>query len=392
MNKTHTIFFIISLLFIVSIHPLSGQNSSIKILQNTRLPNDSIKTNTLINALNGFFNLKEKPNKENSFVLPRDLLATSALLDELKEMEKSSKFNQDNFYECYVNNIIKLHKKEYLIQLSYIGIHQNEPFLRANYSILAKEKNNQFYFNSPLRQNTISWQTKTIGHNTFYFKNNFDVSKAKTYTAKISEYDNILGIPEQPTELYCAENFNEVLKLIGVDFKADYSGYSHNSLMANENQTNLIIDGILASNPEGFDPHDLWHSRVRKILPTSTIYKPMDEGCAFLFGGSWGYSWEEILQKFKGFVASNPNADWLALYNEGKNYGDEANKALRIDYTLNSLIVKELYKEKDFSPVLQLLSCGKKNEDYFPVLKEVTGITKSNFNHHMSKLIKQIMR
>ncbi|MBG6129933.1 hypothetical protein IWQ47_001984 [Aquimarina sp. EL_43] len=381
---------LISILSIVSLYTLKAQTSSVQILQTARLPKDTTITKTLIDSFDGFLSLKEKPNNQNTFVLPQNLLATSALLDELKGIEKSNKFKDDNFYKCYVNNILKLNDTEYLIQFYYMGTYQNEPILRANYSILAQKRNYQFYFYSPLHQNTVSWQTKTIGNNTFYFKNNFEISKAIAYTSKIAEYDSILNIPKQSTKLYCAENFNEVLRLVGVDFKVDYNGYSHNTLISNDNTTNLIIDGILASNSEGFDPHDLWHSRVRKILPAKKIYKPVDEGCAFLFGGSWGYSWEEILQKFKRFIALNPDADWITLYNEGKNYGDETNKALRVDYTLNALLVKKINAEKGFSPILKLLSCGKKNEDYFPVLEEVTGITKNNFNQNIAKLIKQI--
>ncbi|PKV52769.1 hypothetical protein ATE84_4896 [Aquimarina sp. MAR_2010_214] len=386
MNKTT----ITLLLYTIFLCNLNGQTSSVLVPKNTRLPKDSIITNTLIKSLGGFLNLKEGLNRENTFVLPQNLLETSILLDEIKNIEKSTKFKNEKFYKCYLNNIIKINETEYLIQFYYLGLHKTEPILRANYSIMAQERDGQFYFYSPLKRNTVSWQTKKIKNTTFYFKNDFELPKAIAYTSKIAEYDNILNIPEQPMEFYCAENFNEVMKLIGVDFKLDYNGYSHNSIEAYENGNSLIINGVIASNYRDFDPHDLWHSRVRKILPANKIYKPVDEGCAFLYGGSWGYSWEEILQKFKRFVLSNPDANWLTLYNENKNYGNEKNKALRVDYTLNALLVKELYKEKDFSVILKLLSCGKKNEDYFRVLKEVTGITKSSFNNYMSTLIKQI--
>ena len=46
------------------------------------------------------------------------------------------------------------------------------------------------------------------------------------------------------------------------------------------------------------------------------INRPVDEGCAYLYGGSWGYTWEEVLTRFKNYLAANPNADWLTLYTE----------------------------------------------------------------------------
>ncbi|WP_103072513.1 hypothetical protein [Aquimarina sediminis] len=386
MNKaTFTI-----LLFSISLSNLLGQTNSINVPQNIRLPKDSITSDKLIRSFQNFLDLKEKPNHENTLISSQNFIETSALLDELKGIEKSFKYKDDNFYKCYINNVIQLNNSNYLIQFHYSGVHKNQPLLRANYTIVAQETDDQFYFYSPLQQNTSSWKAKTIENYTFYFKDHFDLSKATAYTAKIAEYDSILHIPKQATKLYCAENFNEVLKLIGIDFKLDYNGYSYNTLQANENGNSLIVDGILASNYKNFDPHDLWHSRVRKILPSNKIYKPVDEGCAFIYGGSWGYTWEEILHKFKVFITSNPKSDWLELYNNGKNFGDEKNKALRVDYMLNALLIQKINKDQGFSTVLKLLSCGKTNEEYFPLLETVTGITKSNFNRKISKLISQI--
>ncbi|WP_103864455.1 hypothetical protein [Aquimarina sp. I32.4] len=381
---------VIMVFLIISFCNLQAQDKPVLLSENIWLPKDSITTQVLIKSFNEFIYSKNNPATQNEYVLPKYILETSVLLDELKDIEKSTKYKSDTFYTCYIHNILKLTSTEYLIQFYYIGQDQNTPILRANYNILAQKKQGRFYFYSPLKQNTISWQTKTIDHTIVFYKKDFEFSKVEAYLAKVNEYDKILGVPKQPTQLYCAENFNEALKLIGVDYKSDYNGYSYNTLVTKIDDTSLIIDGILASDYENFDPHDLWHSRLRNILPRKKTYKPVDEGCAFLFGGSWGYSWDEILNKFKRFIIATPNTDWLSLYNEGKNYGDETGKALRVDYTINALLVKKIKKEQGFSEVFKLLSCGKRDEDYFPVLEEVTGITKDSFNHDISKLIQEI--
>lgn len=73
------------------------QKSSVLVQPNIVLPKDTIISNKLIKSLNGFLSLKDKANNENSFVLKEDLLETSVLLDEMKGIEKSGKFKDDNW-------------------------------------------------------------------------------------------------------------------------------------------------------------------------------------------------------------------------------------------------------------------------------------------------------
>ena len=77
-----------------------GQTNSLIIPSNISLPRDTVLKKQLITDLNGFLAQKEKPNKENTFVLKADLLATSILLDEMKGMEKSLKLKVDTFYKA----------------------------------------------------------------------------------------------------------------------------------------------------------------------------------------------------------------------------------------------------------------------------------------------------
>ena len=93
-----------------------------------------------------------------------------------------------------------------------------------------------------------------LGNTTFHFKNNFNSVSAKAYLEKIAEYDKKLNAPDQPTEFYCCDNFHGVLQLIGVDYKADYNGMSHNSLSVLENNTNLVLDGATTACIKCYHP------------------------------------------------------------------------------------------------------------------------------------------
>lgn len=369
-----------------------GQTNSFIVSPGITLPKDTATQSALLAALNGFLSQKDKPPKENAHVLKAHLLETSVLLDEMKRVEDNNELKQPAFYKCYLTNVMPLNDNDYLIQCSYIGLNETTPMLRASFTMVATKDADQFHFSSPLKQNSLSWKSETLGNTTFHFKSRFNSANAKTYLNKIAEYDKRLNTPkQQPTDLYCCDNFHEVLQLVGIDYKADYNGYSRNTLNASANDTNLVVDGTVTSDFTKFDPHDLWHDRLRRVLSPDIINRPVDEGCAYLYGGSWGVSWKEILAKFKAYAAANENADWLSLYNESRNFVENADRPSRVDYAINALLVQKIEREKGFLAVLELLSCGKKeadNANYFRALEKIAGINKSDFSSRVGSLIK----
>lgn len=368
-----------------------AQTTKLVIPNNIVLPQDSVTKKELIKSINDFLSQIAKPNKENTAVSNKDLLETSVLLDEIKDLEKSSKFKDEHFYKPYLTNVTQFSDSNFLIQLSYIGVNENFPILRASFTLLSDRKGTQFYFHSPLKQNTTSWKVQRINNTNVFYKSTLNQSKAKAYFKMIADYDKKLNAPDEPTDFYCADNFCEVLKLIGVDYKSDYNGYVFNEETAKENNYNLNVNGILSSDFTKFDPHDLWHERLHNVLSVSIINKPVDEGTAYLYGGSWGISWKEILQKFKAYADENPNADWLVLYNDSKNFNEKGKYPLNVDFVINGLLVQKIEKEKGFSSVLELLSCGKKesgNENYFKSLEKISGISKVNFSTSIWSLVK----
>jgi len=381
-------------LCVVSILAVStsfGQPKILNIQSNVLLSRDTIVKKQLLTSLNEFLLQATKPNNANTFVLPSNLLKTSILLDEMKDLGKDNKYKSDTFYKAYLTNVIQINDSNFIIQLSYIGVNESIPILKASFTLLANKKETQFYFNSPLQQNTISWKVKKIGYTNVYFKSTLNAENAKAYFKMIKDYDKKLNAPNGPTDFYCADNFREVLQLIGIDYKSDYNGYARNAETAKENNYTLNVNGMLTSDFTKFDPHDLWHDRLHNVLSTDIINRPVDEGTAYLYGGSWGLSWKEILDRFSTYATANPNSDWFSLYNESKNFDEKGKFPLNVDFAINALIVQKIEKEKGFASVIELLSCGKKekgNEKYFQVLEKITGISKKNFNDTIRNLIK----
>lgn len=388
MKKAHLFCFVF-----YAIQFCFGQSTEIIIPSTVFVSRDTTVKKQLISSLNGFLQQKDKDNTSNAFQLKEDLLSTSALLDEMKDIEKNERRNLDHFYHAYLQNSTRLSDSLFLIQIAYMGINDSVPELRALFTLMAKRSGDGFLFSSPLKSRTAHWKSREFGNTKVYFKEEVNVGRADSCFDLSAQFDRKIGALVLPAEYYACDNFNEVLHLVGVDYKLDYAGRGYTTLTANENYRNLEVNGIFTSEFVNFDPHDLWHSRLHKVIPASAINKPVDEGCAFLYGGSWGLSYEEIVKRFKKFVTENPNANWIELYNESRNFDPTAKYPLNVDYFINSMIVAKIEKEKGFKAVSELLRCGKRvdgNENYFQALEKVTGITKLSFNKDVAEMIQKL--
>lgn len=358
--------------------------------QNINLTKDTVATNQLIKSLNGFLSQIENPNKDNTFVAKDDLLEMSALMDEFKGMESNEKLKDDHFYKPTLTNVAAVDDSSYLLQIAYLGIKDNQPILRASFRLFAKKQLTGFSFYATLKVNTRYWHTKTIGNITFHFREHLDITNAKLYLNTVKAYDKRLDLSVTPSDFYFFENSPEIFSALGLDYKADYVGKVHEEISARENGRGLKLNGGYTSTLL-FDPHDLWHERLRIVLPPNLTNRPVNEGCAYLYGGSWGISWPEILKMLKNFVLAHPKANWVNLYINSEKLRDN-DKPIFINDAINALIVRKLEKENGFTPVMNLLRCGSRqqgDENYFKTIETIIGIKKANYNTFVDSLIKE---
>jgi hypothetical protein len=186
---------------------------------------------------------------------------------------------------------------------------------------------------------------------------------------------------------YCAENFDAVQKAIGIIYKNDYNSMQDNSFSTQLNDTLIQITSTNALY--NFDPHDMWHDRLALVKARNLVNKPVDEGCAYLYGGSWGLSWPQILDSFKAQVLNKKNIDWVAAKEQPIYFTTNGFKN-NADYIVNAFIIHKIEKEKGFAAVWQLLNAGpvaKGNATYFKILEQLTGIKKSHYNASINALL-----
>jgi hypothetical protein len=366
-----------------------AQTHNIKINGNIRMPKDTLVVTQLVTSLNQFLIAKEQPNDENNIIVHSENVVTYLLLDEMKGIEKSKELKDDFFYKPYLVNCVKLNDDEYYLQISYIGINNQIPILRASFEIIAHKREDTFLFSSPFLKNTKNWKVETIQNTIFHYQTTINKSKIKEYIKLTSFFDKKLKIENKTISFYCCENIIALQKLIGVQYKLDYNGRAESIWSATDKDNKIIVLGNDNATFSHFDPHDLWHDRLSLVVSRNEVNKPVDEGCAYIYGGSWGLSWQEIFKAFKEEVANNRKTNWKAVKETRLNFKTNGfnNSA---DYIVNALLVKKIEKEKGFEGVWELLNVGPfeaGNEKYYTTLEKLTGITKQNYNEKIWELI-----
>ena len=381
------------LIFIVQLFSTfcNGQNYELIFKDKIHFPNDTIFKKQFLQSLNGFLNQKEKPNNENSFILKEDLLETSILLDEMKGIEKNEKLKIDNFYKSYLTAFDSINDTEFLIQLSYIGVQTSGFEGAARFMLIVKKIGNQFYFNSPLKHNTKDWESHTVGLATYHYNSKLHFDTINKYLTRIPEYDKMLNVPEKPLEFYICKNARQVLRLIGVDYKHKYNFTTELKLFGLENGKFLKIENAVDKGEQNLDPHHLWHAVLHSVISHKIINPAVDEASAYFYAGfNKKYDWKRFIKDFKKFAKKNPTADWLDLYNKDYKINLGGNRNFPVQFGINALLVKKIDIEQGFEKVKELLISGDDklgNENYFKVLENITGITKTNFNENIWKLI-----
>lgn len=381
--------YFLTLTFLIALLSVKAQTNPVRINPNIVLPKDSIESKLLISTLNEFLNAAQKPNDENKLVLETEKVETFILLDEVNNIEKSEKFKDDYFYKPYLTNVVALKENQYLLQVSYIGTFENLSYLRTSFEFIAHKINNTFQYSSPLLRNTKNWKIEKAGNNVFHYQTTINKVKVKEFNKLATSFDLKLKATNKITDYYCTDNIIELQKLIGVDYKSDYNGRIQSVWSSSLGDKKLIVLGNNNSSFNEFDPHDLWHDRLSLVISRSQVNKPVDEGCAYIYGGSWGLSWQEIFKAFKEQIASNKNTNWTEIKETPISFktGNYPNSA---DNIVNALLVKKIEKEKGFEGVWELLTCGKfekGNEKYYTTLEKLTGITKANYNDKIWELI-----
>jgi hypothetical protein len=366
-------------ILIFSVFSCLAQQGGMVVAPGLRLPVDSV---VLVEGLRGWLEAKNGPDSLDGFVAEGDRPAMAVLARQMRALKG----------DCYLGGVTALDSSHWQVQLNYMSVMRDTPSLLACCTVLARREGTKIFVSSPLAGNTANWKRKIIGCCTFHYPGEINLREAAEFERTVASYDKRLKIEEPVIDFYCCGSLMQVAKLVGIDYMASYGGYAYSDLSDNYGKKMVIVCGNEWKN--GFctiSMHDMWHGELHRAVSTKTINRPVDEGMAYLYGGSWiTYSWKDILGFIEEYKTAHPGADWLSLYKENANLIPPP-KVIKISYAINALIVERLEKEKGFAASLPLLCCGPKeagDANYFAALEKTTGVDETRFNAYIEGLLK----
>lgn len=366
-----------------------SQNLSFKLQENIRLPKDSLELKRILNAFDEFL-IGLKVSNENTPHVPDSLKAeTYVLLDEIRDCDKNEQQQIENYYSPTVLNIVAFNPQQYLLQFQYAS-HKDDIFkLRALFELMISVSGDKVYISSPLKFLTRNFKRDNRDGITFLYESKINKNQTVLYRKYCAEFDKKLGLASVQTDVYCFDNILEMQRACGVLFKSDYNGVRGTEWTANGGNKRVVLFANRNAEFTNFDPHDLFHERISIVKARKLLYRPADEGCAYLYGGSWGYNWEQILVEFKKMRKENKDINWIEVKEKPLYFktGEFRNSA---DYVVNALIIQKIEKEKGFVAVWRLLNCGPAqagHEGFYTVLQQLLDIKKENYNAFVEQLI-----
>ncbi len=310
------------------------------------------------------------------------------LMNEIKKLIKDSQIHLTNAYLVVSNKYI-------LKFIVYENIADKSPKLKAIITLIAENVRGKVKFSSPIKYRSKSWKNKQIGNINYFYKNSFNAKLAKKFNRKNSEIAKKLGVSIKKLTFYKCSNYEEVQRLLGIDFDAKSVGIVQSS----EAFENTIITGV---NSEDFS-HDVFHMYIKTKFPDDKDRNFIaEEGYANSIANAYYaknngeiISRRELVFYLKEYVEKNLNADLLELFQKNprvyfqlsNQVSKEVFNQLSVKSTISSLICDEVEKTKGFEGLIRLLRSGKGENAFFKSVDNLIGINKTNFNRRVKKII-----
>jgi hypothetical protein len=291
--------------------------------------------------------------------------------DIFKNIESSKRYSDTSFFKCYLTNIVLQPDKSYRVSLSYFGTNPSKEIIhRLSATMIAKRDMGIFKFYCPFEDNTKHWKSQQIGTVKFYYEYDFNINTAKDFEKYNKEIAKKLNLTPLELNYYKCRDIQEVYRIMGVDYDISINGNVRSGSFDTKNKVFLA-----GTNSEQYK-HDLTHGYMSMLFADSLRNWAAEEGYNIYMTDYWGESSEQIFKYLTDYAKMNINTSLLEVFEK-----DVILKyPISIKCPIAAVIMRKVDKEYGFDKVLQLISCGESDDNFFLKLQELTGITKATFD------------
>lgn len=256
------------------------------------------------------------------------------------------------------------------------------------YNILVREKEGHLFFASPLYYNTRFWKTTTVGSVRYFFPDSIDMQRAELFDRKNKTIAQKLELPLRHWDVYLCQNFQEALNIQGCVYE-----YSRNGVV----NSGYIVDPctlFACMHDEDFS-HDILHIYAAGIRGNQRN-RIAECGLAYYWGNAYyttpnakSPALEELLPAFQKYLDEHKGAQLLSLFEKNPDVLAEYGypKPIEVNKIIAALICREIERKKGEKGIIELLKCGRGNNNFFRVVEQLIGLNHENFDSELRRLV-----
>jgi hypothetical protein len=294
---------------------------------------------------------------------------------------------KDTVHHYFKGQLINLYSiKPALYSLTLIYTNNNE--IGRMFTFMVNENDGRFTFASPVKYNTKHWKTTTTGTITIHFPDTININRAKNFDRKNVTMASKLNLPVMDFEMYMSRNYQEVLQLLGCQYEYEDNGYVNSGW--------IISPKTLFSvkNDEDFS-HDVFHMYAASIRDNA-YNNAAEEGIAYLWGNAYHADnsgkipdQQKLVAVLRQYIKSHASVKLLDLFDKNPNVLAEYGypKPISVRAVISGVICDEVEKQKGTDGIIELIKCGRGDDNFFKSIEKLLHINRNNFDEKVNKLL-----
>ena len=382
MNRSIMKAKIFTILILLAISLCVNSQSQFKIRNDfySSLP-DSL-TNQIINSFDKLLISIDNAPLDTSLIDVENADLNRNFFYYLKGVERKDTIQK--YFQAQLINLYPIENNQYMFTIIY----QKNDEIGRIFSFLAKNRNGKVTFANPLKYNTKFWKTTTVGTITYYYPDTIDIKRAEIFDRKNIVMAQKLNLPVRNWDVYMCRNYQEAIQIQGCSYESTRNGAV--------NHGDIIDPKTLFScmNDEDFS-HDILHIYASQIRGKERNANG-ECGLAYYWGNAYhtglvGKSPEldELVTTLQHYLKSNKDVSILELFEKSPNILAEYGYPwpIHVNRIISGVICREIERQKGTEGIIELLKCGRGNDNLFKATEKLIGINKENFDKQMYKLI-----
>jgi hypothetical protein len=339
-------------------------------------------TNQIITSLNNLLISIDSEKLDTTLVDRKNEDFNRHFFTYLKGIERKDTIPK--YFQGQLINLYPIENKQYLLTLAYTKGNEIGRIL----TFLAKEDNGKFVFASPIQYNTKYWKTAITGTITYFFRDTIDTKRTEIFNQKNILMAKKLGLPVRNWEVYMCQNYQEAIQIQGCLYEYTRSGYV--------NLGDVVSPKTLFSvmNDEDFS-HDVFHGYASEIRG-KVLNRSAEEGIAYLWGNAYyvgilgkAPEQKDLVPLLQQYVKAHKDVGLLDLFEKNPDifagYGYPRPRSVKS--TISGIICGEIERQKGTDGVIELIRCGRGDDNFFKSIENLVGINRENFDTEVYKLI-----